>query len=562
MSIDEFAFTGLAEQAAQIQRRALSPVELTRRYLERIDRLDPVLRSYITVCGERALDQARVAEREIMAGRHRGRLHGIPYGVKDQIFVAGVRTTGASSVLADFVPDYDATAIARLNTAGAILLGKQNLDEWGKGGTVHHKYGQPRNAWNVDHTPSGSSSGSGVATAAGLCSFSLGEDTGGSVRQPAAANGVVGLRPTFGRVSRHGALLFGWNADTIGPLARTVTDAALVLEVIAGEDQRDPLTSSRPVPDYAAALGQDLVGLRLAVVRELSDDPALHPAMRRSFREAVATLRSLGAEVAEVSLPLARHATTAVMLTTDADIAAVFLHRWLRRRWREFDVGTRRRLAVACLIPASVYSRAMRARVLIRREVLEALKRFDCLLSPTNPSPPARVDAGAGRIDASTGMGKLRRMCTYPFTVANTPAVSVPAGFSDDGLPVALQIAGRPFDEATVLRVAYAYEQASPWHARHPELSGFPESSVEVESQVATTPETVAASRRRDLRVSTAQLRAMAAMIDLPLPREDEDEVRVRLSALLSEMEGIERELGSRISAVDPIPAVYPREEF
>jgi len=498
-----------------------------------------------------------------MAGRYRGPLHGIPYGVKDQMYTRGVRTTAASPILADFVPDRNAHVVDRLNEAGAILIGKQNLDEWGKGGTVRHWFGQPRNPWNPLHTPSGSSSGSGVATAAGLCSGSLGEDTGGSVRQPAASNGVVGLRPTFGRVSRHGAIMHGWNADTIGPLTRTVEDCALFLSAIAGVDPGDPLTSDRPVADYAEAMTGDLRGLRLAIVTELASDPSIHPEVSAAFDKAVVALRGLGADVDEVSLPLAEHSTTLVMLTSDADIAAVFLHQWLRDRWDDFDVGTRRRLAVGCLVPAVVYSRAMRARVLVRAQVLDRLGTYDALISPTNPMPPPRIDDGPGRIDASTNMGKLRRLCTYPFAVANTPTISVPSGFSEAGLPLALQIAGRPFAESTVFRIAHAYEQANRWHERHPDLEQTSRLLPENAEQFAdTTDATRSAARRSNIRLTDDDVQRMATTVGLEIPEGDRDEVAVRLSALLDDMDRIERQLGPMLNAVDPVPPVYPREAF
>lgn len=563
MTADELVYLTASEQAARIARREVSPVELTETYLARIERWNGRLRAYITVTAERALEAAREAEREVTSGASLGPLHGVPYGVKDQMLTAGVRTTAASPILADWVPTTSATVVERLDAAGAILIGKQNLDEWGKGGTVRHWFGQPRNPWNLAHTPSGSSSGSGVATAAGLCSGSLGEDTGGSVRQPAAANGVVGLRPTFGRVSRHGAIMYGWNTDTIGPLTRSVEDAARFLSVIAGLDPSDPLTTSRPVPDYLAALTGDLRGLRLAVVTELAGDPAIHPAVRGAFDEAVEVLKHCGATVDEVSLPLAEHATTLVMLTTDADIAAVFLHRWLRDRWADFDVGTRRRLAVGCLVPATVYSRAMRGRVLVRAEVLEALTRYDALLSPTNPLPAPRIDAAPGRIDASTGMGRLRRLCTYPFAVANTPAISVPSGRSDEGLPVALQVAGRPFDEATVFRIAHAFEQSGDWHRRHPDLEAVAATLPESEEAFSPlTVETARAAASRDLRMPPARVADLAEVVGLAMEPEDVDEVAVRLSALLDDMERIESRLGPRLDSVDPIPPVYPREEL
>ena len=563
MSADELAFLTAAEQGRLIERGDLSPVDLTRAYLERIERWNPSLNAYITVNGERALAASQQAADEISRGHYRGPLHGIPYGAKDQMLTAGVRTTAASRILADHVPDRDAHVIKRLNEAGAVLIGKQNLDEWGKGGTLHHWFGQPRNPWNPAHTPSGSSSGSGVATAAGLCSASLGEDTGGSVRQPAAANGIVGLRPTFGRVSRGGAIMHGWNADTIGPLTRSVEDCALFLAAIAGVDPEDPLSSDRPVPDYSTALDGDLRGLRLAIVTELATNPAIDPAVSRAFELATTTLRELGAEVEEVSLPLAEHATTLIMLTSDADIAAYFLHRWLRERWDDFDVGTRRRLAVGCLVPAVVYSRAMRGRVLVRAEVLDRLRTYAALLSPTNPVPPPRIDASPGRIDASTNMGKARRLCTYPFAVANTPTISVPSGFSDAGLPLALQIAGRPFQESTVFRIAHAYEQAHPWHRRHPDLEVTTRSlPSDAEQFPETTEQTRSRAHSSDSRLAPADVERMAATVGLAIPEDDLDEVAVRLSGLLDDMDRIEDQLGQRLNAVDPIPPVYPREEF
>ncbi len=563
MSGDELAFLSVAEQGRLLAGRELSPIELTRAYLERIERWNPLLKAWITVTADRALEAAATAEREILAGRLRGPLHGIPYGVKDQMHAVGVRTTAASPILADFVPDHSAGVVERLDAAGAVLLGKQNLDEWGKGGTIRHWFGQPRNPWNLAHTPSGSSSGSGVATAAGLCAASLGEDTGGSVRQPAAANGVVGLRPTFGRVTRSGAIMHGWNSDTIGPITRTVEDGALLLGAIAGVDPRDPLTSDRPVPDYAAALTGDLSGLRVGVARELATDPAIDPRVRAAFDAAVAALRTLGAEVGEVSLPLAEHSMTLIMLTSDADIAAVFLHRWLRDRWPDFDVGTRRRLAVGCLVPAVVYSRAMRARVVVRRQILDALATYDVLVSPTNPVPPPRIDAAPGRIDASTNMGKLRRLCTYPFALANTPAISVPSGFTEDGLPLSLQVAGRPFGESTVFRVAHAYEQAHDWHRRHPDLERTSRTAPDQAERFAdTTVETRAAARRADTRVRPGDVAKMAAVVGLPIGDEDLEEVAVRLSGLLDDMDRVEAALGPLLDDTDPIPPVYPRDDL
>jgi len=468
----DIAFLSAAEQGRLIARGALSPLELVDAYLARIERHDPVLRAYITVCGDSARAAARRAADEIARDGVRGPLHGIPFGVKDQLCTAGIRTTLGSTILADWVPDHDACAIERLYAAGAILIGKENLHEFGKGGTNRFPFGQPRNPWNPQRTPSSSSSGSGIAPAAGFSSGSLGEDTGGSIRGPAAANGVVGIRPTFGRVPRHGGVMYAWTGDTIGPITRTVEDNALFLAAIAGRDPRDPLSSSAPVPDYRAALVPDLRGLQLAVVREMTDAPGTHPEVRNAFEQAVATLRALGAEVGEVSLPLAQYAVPLQMLTSDADVASKYLP-MLRERWHDFDVGTRTRMAAAALVPAPVYSRAMRARALVRQEMLAALGKWDAFITPTALRPPQSIDDAREKVESGADVIERlvgRRVSTHPFGMANLPALAVPMGFSSDGLPLSLQIASRPFAESTVYRIGHAYERATPWHTRHPDL--------------------------------------------------------------------------------------------
>lgn len=472
---EELVFLSAAEQGRLVRDRKLSPVELVRACLERIGRYDGILRAYITVCAEQALEQARQAEREIAAGNYRGPLHGLPFGVKDQFCTRGIRTTLGSRITADYVPDHDAAVIEKLRAAGAILIGKENLHEFGKGGTNVFPYGQPRNPWNPEHNPASSSSGSGIAPAAGFSSGSLGEDTGGSVRSPAAANGIVGLRPTFGRVSRYGGVMYGWTADTVGPLTRTVEDNALFLQAIAGHDPRDPLSSMRPVPDYAAALRPDMHGLTLAVVRELTWPDGVHAEVRSAMEAALDVLRRLGAKVKEISLKLAKHAVPLQLLTSDSDIAAMMLQRWLRTRWNDFDVGTRTRLAAGCLVPAAVYHRAMRARVLVRREILDALAGCDALLCPAALNPAGRIDAAREQVDTPEDMDTrvlLRRISAYPFSMANIPAIALPMGFTRAGLPVSLQVAAKPFDESTVFHVAHAYERATPWHRRHPDLAG------------------------------------------------------------------------------------------
>lgn len=474
MNSSELAYMSIAEQAALIKTKEISPLDLVDLYLERIEKWDGILHSWITVCADSARRQARKAEAEIAKGDYRGPLHGIPFGLKDQITSGDIPTTMASIVQPDFGEGMTATVVNKLYDAGAILLGKNNLHEFGKGSSVNFHYGEPKNPWNVAHEPSHSSTGSGISVAAGLVSMSLGEDTGGSIRGPAWANGVVGIRPTFGRVSRSGGIMYAWTQDTIGPLTRTVADNALVLQAVAGHDAKDPLSSNRPVPDYAKHFTKDLKGVKLGLVREMSVAQKLHPEVDRMLRNALDVLKSLGATVEETSLPRAKYAVPLQLLTSDVDVASVFVRKWLRPHWSKFDIGTRTRIAAAALVPATVYGRAMRGRVLVRNEVLAALRKYDALVTLMNFVPPLKVEDSVEKIDSkddvATRMYKSRRVCTYPFSIANVPALSVPSGFTGDNVPMSIQIAARPFDEAMVYRIANAYEQATDWHLRHPDL--------------------------------------------------------------------------------------------
>ncbi|MEE4119475.1 MAG: amidase [Paracoccaceae bacterium] len=475
MSTSDLHYLTALEQAELIRTREISPVDLVSASLDRIDRYDDTLRAWITVKPELALEEARKAEAEIASGTYRGPLHGLPYGVKDQMHAVGFPTTLGTKVLdePETVAPEDAVCIARLKEAGAILIGKQNLHEFGKGGTIDFPFGQPRNPWDPDYTASSSSSGSGIAPAAGMCSFAIGQDTGGSVRGPASCNGIVGMRPTHGRISRRGCAMHAYTSDTLGPLARTVPDLAAVLQAICGHDPKDPLSAQRPVPDFSERLGEGVSGMRLAVVREMAWGDSTDPEVRAAFQAAVETLERAGAQIEEVSLPLAKWAVPLQLLSADADVASYFLKNYLRERYMRFDRGTRTRLAASSLIPASAYNRAMRARVLVRRQVLEAVGRYDALLSPTNVTPPKRIEATQERVDRKDELVTRlieRRICHYPFSLANVPALSVPMGFSRAGLPLALQIAGKPFDESTLLQIGCAYEVATEWSALHPDL--------------------------------------------------------------------------------------------
>ena len=470
---DDLAFASAARQAALVREKRLSPVELVTTYLQRIDRLDGRLRAFITVCRESALAEAARAEAEAAKGAWRGALHGIPFAVKDQLDTDGVLTTSGSALLRANIPAVDSTVVARLKAAGGILLGKLNLTEFALGGTIRFPYGQPRNPWNPEHDPGGSSSGSGIVAAAALCSITLGEDTGGSVRSPASYCGAVGLRPTWGRVSRHGCFPAAWSMDQVGPLTRTVEDSTLVLGIIAGHDAKDPLTSRASVPDYAAALAGGVKGLRIGVITELVDGADTHVEVGTAVREAARALAGLGAAVETISLPLIPLAGAVFMALCDSEAAG--RHKpWLTTRPEEYDAGTRRRLITAGLIPAVAVHRAARARALIREQVLAALANFDLLLAPTSPHPAPAIASHTAPVTSKEEAAKrffARRSYTTPASLAGVPAISVPCGFTAGDLPIGLQLIGRPLGESSVLAAAHAWESAAGLSTRRPALA-------------------------------------------------------------------------------------------
>jgi Asp-tRNA(Asn)/Glu-tRNA(Gln) amidotransferase A subunit family amidase len=470
---DDLAFAGAARQAALIREKRVSPVELVTAYLERIDRLDGRLRAFITVCRDSALAEAARAEAEGAKSKWLGPLHGLPFAVKDQVDTAGVLTTSGSALLRANIPSADSNVVARLKAAGAILLGKLNLTEFALGGTIRFPYGQPRNPWNPDHDPGGSSSGSGIAAAAALCSLTLGEDTGGSVRSPASYCGAVGLRPTWGRVSRHGCFPAAWSMDQIGPLTRTVEDAALVLGVIAGYDAGDPLTSRSAVPDYRTALAGGAKGMRIGVITELVDGSDTQPEVRGAVREAARGLAGLGAAVEDISLPMVPLSGAVFMALCDSEAAGYHM-RWLSKRAEEYDQGTRRRLVTAGLIPAAAVHQAARARALIRNQLLEALAKFDILLAPTSPHPAPAIASHTAPVTSKEQAGARffgRRSYTTPASLAGVPAISVPCGFTPGGLPIGLQLIGRPFGEPAVLSTARAWESVAGLSTRRPPIT-------------------------------------------------------------------------------------------
>lgn len=474
MTPTEIPYISAVQLGRLIAAKELSPLDAVDAYLARIEQVDPQLNAYITVCADAARQQARHAAAEIARGDHRGPLHGVPVAIKDQIHTRGIPTTDASKLRADFIPDADATVVARLYQAGAILLGKLNMSEFAMGDPISSWYGAARNPWDLERNPGTSSTGSGAATAGFLCATSLGEDTGGSIRGPAANCGLVGIRPSWGRVSRYGVDGACWSIDTIGPISRTVADCAATLNAIAGYDPQDHYTGRNPVPDYLQALTGDLRGLKIGLVAELMNpDLGLAPQTRDAVAAAANTLADLGASVQEISLPLAAQ-TGAIVRTITSTERVSLRPEWLRERPQDYHFNTRVAFITGNLIPAQVYYQAQKLRAIVRQQVLNLFDQVDLLIQPTSSGPAGKLEftSGVGSLDAAA-RSLVEGSFRGPYSLSGAPALSIPCGFTTDGpgaLPLALQIAGRPYAEATVLQVAHAYEQATPWHTRQPPI--------------------------------------------------------------------------------------------
>ena len=474
MNKADIPFLSATALAALIRTREVSPLEATEAYLDRIDAVDETLHSYITVCREEAVQAARQAEQAIARGGTLGLLHGVPVAVKDQFWTKGLRTTGGSRILAEFVPEQDATVVARLRAAGGILLGKLNMSEFATGNSVYHPYGTPHNPWDLDRNPGTSSSGSGAATAAFLCATSLGEDTGGSIRNPANNCGLVGIRPTWGLVSRYGMLGACWSMDIAGPISRTVEDCALTLQVIAGHDPHDPYTANIPVPDYRAGLDGQIRGIRVGVVKEAMEADFLNPQVKAAVASAVTALGKLGASIAEVSLPLLDRAAAVTRAILAVESAA--MHRdWLRTRLQDYDHNVQIDYLTGSVMPAQLYYKAQQLRTLMRTQVFAALQRADVLALPSSSEPAALLPKAPGLKSKEEARARMagRRSFTGVFNLANVPALSVPCGFASvegKNLPMGLQLAGGPFADGLLLRVAHAYEQSTSWHTRRPPI--------------------------------------------------------------------------------------------
>ena len=462
------AYKTITELGHMLRTRQVSSVELTQMYLDRIGRFDDELRSYVTVTAEFALEQAARADEALARGEAVGPLAGIPLAHKDEFYTKDILTTCGSSILSEFVPDFDATPIARFHEAGAVMLGKLNMTEFASPVTWVFPYGQPRNPWNLEHDAGGSSTGSGIAVAAALCAGSLAEDTGGSIRRPASCNGAVGIRPTLGRVSTYGMIASSWNQDTAGPIARSVADCALLLEAVAGFDANDLMSARLPVPSYSSWLDGDIRGMRVAVIKEAIEAPHLDPRIRQLALDAVGVLRSLGMEVEEVSLPLITMTALINNALHSPRVALQWTH--LNATPELFDTGVRRNTLISALIPAATYQRALQLRAQLRAQALGILERFDVTVAPAYAQFPPRI--ADTKSEPPTKEAAVEQMRKYGFhTPANysgAPAMSVPMGFSDDGLPIGLHVMAKRFDETSIFRIAHAYEQATPWHTMRP----------------------------------------------------------------------------------------------
>jgi aspartyl-tRNA(Asn)/glutamyl-tRNA(Gln) amidotransferase subunit A len=447
----------LAQAVAMIRRRTTSPVELTEACLQRINAHNPSLNAFITVTREEALASAREMEAEQRRGRWRGPLHGIPIALKDNIDTAGVRTTGASQLFENRVPAEDAEVVRRLKRAGAILLGKLNLHEFAYGGssTVTH-FGTMHNPWSPDHATGGSSGGPGVAVSAGMCFASLGTDTAGSVRMPASHCGIVGLKPTYGRVSTRGVMTLSWTLDHVGPMCKTVEDAALLLNVIAGYDVADPTTADVPVPDYTRALDPPTAKLRLGIARGPFFEN-LDPDVASAVDTAIGVLRGLTARVADITLP-----PTGNPARLWGPEAYAFHAKWITESPEKYQPGTRQALQRSADAKAADYVQALREVEQARRDIKKVFAGLDLIVTPTMKTPaPLLTGATPG------GGGNNNAV----FDIFGLPTISIPCGFSRDGLPIGLQITGAHWAEPTVLALAHGYEQATPWHLRRPPLA-------------------------------------------------------------------------------------------
>ncbi|RJQ74066.1 MAG: Asp-tRNA(Asn)/Glu-tRNA(Gln) amidotransferase subunit GatA [Desulfobacteraceae bacterium] len=487
--MDLYALT-IAQAHDLLKRRDISALELTRAVLERIDAVEPRIRAFLTVTADQALADARNAD-AAMARGHMAPLTGIPIALKDVICTQGVRTTCGSRILENFIPPYDAFVVRRLKSQKAVLLGKLNMDEFAMGSTTEHSaFHTTRNPWNTDHIPGGSSGGSAAAAAAGMCLAALGSDTGGSIRQPASHCGVVGLKPTYGRVSRFGLVAFASSLDQIGPLARSVADCAWVLQAIAGHDGADATCAPDAVPDYGAALSQGVRGLRIGVPKAYFANQGLDADVCAAVLKAIDTLEGLGARIVEIDLPHTRYGVAAyyVIAPSEAcsnlarydgvryglrdEAAGELLEMYRNTRRQGFGPEVQRRIllgtyALSAGYYDAYYRKASQVRTLIMRDFSNAFARCDLIASPVTPAPAPRIGAHG---DDPLAM-YLSDIYTLSANLAGIPGIAVPCGLSQAGLPIGMQLLSGHFQEARLLAAAHAFEQATEFHKKKPELA-------------------------------------------------------------------------------------------
>jgi aspartyl-tRNA(Asn)/glutamyl-tRNA(Gln) amidotransferase subunit A len=474
------------EAGRLLKEKKLSSVELTKDYLERIEKVEPQVRALVTVTADLALGQARRADEAIAAGKA-GPLTGVPLAIKDVICTRGVRTTCSSKMLENFVPPYDAAVMEKLNATGAVMVGKANMDEFAMGSSTENSaFFATHNPWDLERVPGGSSGGSAVAVAAGEACGALGSDTGGSIRQPAGFCSVVGLKPTYGRVSRYGLVAFASSLDQIGPLTRDVTDCAIILNAIAGHDRRDSTSVPEPVPDYTKSLKTDLKGIRLGVPKEYYVE-GMQPEVSDTMKAAIAKLEELGASIEDTSLPHTPYALAVYYIIAPSEASAnlarydgvkygysypgeTMWESMEKTRGNGFGPEVKRRImlgtyALSAGYYDAWYLKAQKVRTLIRREFDAAFEKYDALVTPTSPTVPFKIGE---KTDDPLAM-YLSDVCTLPINIAGVPGISIPAGFVD-GLPVGMQLIGKHFREETLFNIAYAYEQATEWHKRRAEV--------------------------------------------------------------------------------------------
>ena len=472
-----------------LARGEISSVELTRAVLDRISSLEPRIQAFLTLTGDQALEQARKADQVIASGNG-GVLTGIPLAIKDLICTQGVRTTCGSRILENFVPPYDAFVMRRLKEQHAVVVGKLNMDEFAMGSTNEHSAFQiTRNPWNPEHIPGGSSGGSAAAVAADMCLAALGSDTGGSIRQPASHCGVVGLKPTYGRVSRFGLVAFASSLDQIGPLAKTVADSALLLQVLAGHDAADSTSVPVPVPDYAAVLGMDVKGLTVGVPEAYFNTQGLDPQVAEAVRRALETLKELGAKTVAVELPHTDYGVAAYYIIAPSEASsnlarydgvkygmrdetgADLLDMYRSTRSKGFGPEVQRRILLGTYSLSAgyydaYYGKASQVRTLIMNDFKAAFDTCDVIAAPVAPTPAPPIGASAGDPLAMY----LSDVYTLSVNLAGIPGISVPCGFNSRGLPIGLQLLAAPFQEEVLLRTAHAFEQATDFHTQRPQL--------------------------------------------------------------------------------------------